>query len=204
LPIAIQKRFSEKPAVGAPIIYDGVMQRVQASALGCVLAQLCRRLDTPFDLHRGDDVPVKIRLLADASGGTVWEREYRHAGHAPVVVRSTKRVDDSGGLLECVGGGIGMRLAVFEANRALHFLSLYYVWRIGRRTIRLPAWLTPGTAHVVHADLGDGTFRFTMTIRHRLFGRLFQQEGTFRQRLHCPPTIESISAARAISSGAQS
>jgi hypothetical protein len=178
----IRRRFSEKPNPNAPIRYIGVMQRVRRSTSGWLFAQCCRLIGTPFAPHRGIDVPVAITLRYDAAGGVIWEREYRYPNRPAVVVSSTKRVGADGSLLECVGFGFGMRLAVFEANHALHFLSLRYFWRIGRRQIRLPHFLSPGTAHVIHEDLGRGRFRFTMTIHHRLFGTLFQQDGVFHRQ----------------------
>jgi hypothetical protein len=178
----IRRRFSEKPTPETPIRYIGVMQRVRCSTSGWLLAQCCRLIGTPFAPHRGADVPVAITLRHDVAGGVIWEREYRYPNRPAVVVSSTKRVDADGSLLECVGFGLGMRLAVFEANQALHFLSVRYFWRIGRRQLQLPHLLTPGTAHVTHEDLGRGRFRFTMTIHHRLFGTLFQQDGVFQRQ----------------------
>ena len=178
----IRHRFAEHPLPDAPIRYSGVMHRVRASMAGWALAQLCRLIGTPFAPHRGRDVPVGITLRRDPAGGIVWEREYRYANRASVVVTSTKRVDANGSLFECVGGGFGMRLAVFEADSALHFLSLHYICRVGSRCFRLPDLLSPGIAHVVHEDLGQGFFRFTMTIHHRLLGTLFQQDGVFHRQ----------------------
>jgi hypothetical protein len=178
----IRRRFSEKPKPNAPIRYIGVMQRVRSSTLGWLFAQCCRLIGTPFAPHRGVDVPVAITLRHDVAGGVIWEREYRYPNRRAVAVSSTKRIDAEGSLLECVGFGLGMRLAVFEANHALHFLSVRYFWRIGRRQIQLPHFLSPGTAHVIHEDLGHGRFRFTMTIHHRLFGTLFQQDGVFERQ----------------------
>lgn len=176
---AIRRRFSEAPQEDAPIRYAGVMQRVNCSAFGWALAQLCRLMGTPFAPFRGADVPVAIVLRHSPDGGIVWERSYRYPRRPPVLVQSVKRTADDGSLLECVAYGFGMRLAVFEANRALHFLSLHYFWRLGRRQIRLPHLLSPGTAHVTHEDLGAGRFRFSMTIHHPLFGLLFEQDGIF-------------------------
>lgn len=177
----IRRRFSEKPKPDTPMRYIGVMHRVRCSASGWLFAQCGRLIGTPFAPDRGVDVPVAITLRHDVAGGVIWEREYRYPNGPAVVVSSTKRVDADGALLECVGFGLGMRLAVFEANRALHFLSVRYFWRIGRHQIQLPHLLTPGTAHVIHEDLGRGRFRFTMTIHHRLFGTLFQQDGVFER-----------------------
>lgn len=178
----IRQRFSEKPTAAQPIHYEGVMAQVGGNWVGAVLAQVCRLIGTPFAPWRACSVPVAITLRHDAAGGVVWQREYRYAGSAPVLVQSTKRIAADGALTECIGYGIGMRLAVFEANAALHFLSLRYFWRIAGREFTLPALLTPGTVHVVHADLGQGRFRFGMTIYHRWFGLLFEQDGVFHAR----------------------
>lgn len=186
----IRKRFTEKPTLRQPIRYLGVMQRVGGSCIGAVLAQCCRLIGTPFAPYRAADVAVAITLRFEPSGGVIWEREYQYADRPAVTVRSTKRIGDDGALLECVGFGFGMRLAVFEANRALHFLSLRYFWRIGRREFRLPALMSPGTAHVIHEDLGDGRFRFSMTIHHALFGLLFQQHGVFQREIR-PEGVQS-------------
>ena len=175
----IRSRFSEKPKRGQPIRYAGIMQAVECSWAGWLLAQLCRLIGTPFAPYRGSDVPVRISLRHSAQADAViWDREYLYTGRAPVLVRSTK-VSTPQGLLECIGHGLGMQLAVFEANGALHFLSRRYFWRIGGFTLHLPHLLSPGTAHVIHADLGDGRFRFTMRIRHRLLGTVFYQDGIF-------------------------
>ncbi len=177
----IRRRFSEKPEPGQPIRYAGVMHAVQCSLLGLLLAQCCRLIGTPFAPYRGVDVPVGISLLYGGDAASiVWDREYRYAGRAPILVRSVK-VSTPDGLLECVGHGLGMRLAVFERDGALHFLSQRYFWRLGGWTLRLPHLLSPGAAHVVHTDLGGGRFRFTMDFRHPLFGSLFHQDGVFQR-----------------------
>lgn len=175
----IRHRFTEKPTAAQAIHYEGVMQQVGGNWVGALLAQVCRLIGTPFAPWRARQVPVAITLRHDPAGGVVWQREYRYAGGAPVRVESTKRIAADGALTECIGFGLGMRLAVFEANAALHFLSLRYFWRIAGHELTLPALLTPGTVHVIHADLGAGQFRFSMTIHHRLFGTLFEQHGVF-------------------------
>jgi hypothetical protein len=96
------------------------------------------------------------------------------------LVRSTK-VSTGDGLLECIGHGLGMKLAVYEQDGALHFRSRHYFWRVGWLTLRLPHLLGPGEAHVVHSDLGGGYFRFTMSFRHPWLGQVFWQDGIFQR-----------------------
>ncbi|TDU31380.1 uncharacterized protein DUF4166 [Panacagrimonas perspica] len=188
----IRRRFTDKPDADRDIRYRGVMEKVECSFFGWLLAQLCRLIGTPFALHRGRDVPTDIRLVDDGCGGVIWQREYHFAGRAPARVQSTKRGGPEGSLLECVGLGLGMRLAVFEANGDLHFLSLRYFCRIGGRYLSIPHLLSPGTAHVIHRDLGDGRFHFTMTIHHALFGTLFHQDGVFHDVVEDAQSIGAL------------
>ncbi|MDR3417102.1 MAG: DUF4166 domain-containing protein [Nevskia sp.] len=177
----IRRRFSEHPAPDRPIRYAGTMHKVECSRPGLALAWLCRLIGTPFTPYRGRYVPVSITLHHHGEGSVRWERDYRYPGRRPLRVTSVKRSEAGTGLVECVGFGLGMRLAVFEANGELHFLSLRYFFTLGRRRIPLPRLLTPGTAHVIHADLGHGRFRFAMTFHHDWLGTLFHQDGVFHQ-----------------------
>jgi hypothetical protein len=177
----VRRRFSAHPSDTRPIRYVGVMRRVEASSAGLLIAQAGRLFHTPFAPYRGRDVPVEIILRANlADGEIVWDRIYRYEDRPSALVRSIKR-QTAQGLMECVGGGFAMRLAIYEKDGALHFESRRYVWRIAGFTIPLPHFLSPGTAHVIHQDLGDGRFRFSMTIRNRLLGMLFLQDGVFQE-----------------------
>lgn len=177
---AIRLRFGVKPTRGKPLVYGGRMEAVRCSWAGWLLAQFCRLIGTPFAPFRGRDVPTEVRVYPElAGGGLVWERRYRFPGRTATVY-SVKRPDARDGLLECVGAGFGMTLAVFEQDSALHFRSRRYFWQLAGRRLTLPRLLTPGTTHVVHRDHGDGSFNFTMTVRHPWLGETFFQDGRFR------------------------
>jgi len=180
LPDAVRRRFAHAPSLGREDHYSGTMQVVACSRLGFALAQASRLIRTPFAPFAAENVAVRIALKKSPRGnGIVWERTYLYPGRAPIRVCSTKRLASDGVLTERVGGGFGMRLAVYEENRALHFCSTRYFLRIGPLEIPLPHFLSPGVAHVIHSDLGNDHFRFEMTIRHAVFGTLFHQDGTF-------------------------
>ena len=177
----IRSRFGAS-AESSDTHYVGAMASVRCSFAGYLLAQVCRLIGTPLAPYEGTDVPITVHVHEDAAkGGVAWDRKYFFAGRAPITVTSTKVIEQGRLLLECVGGGFGMRLRVFEKNGALHFLSQQYFWRCGAIRLRLPAWLTPGVAHVVHSDLGGGRFRFEMTIEHPLLGETFYQDGSFQE-----------------------
>jgi uncharacterized protein DUF4166 len=179
LPEAVRRRFAWKPAPGSDIVYVGSMREVRATRIGRLAAQLCRLVGTPIAPYRGTDVPVAVRLRLDGDGhGIVWERLYQFPGRAPVRCVSVKKAVD-GRLVEVVGRRIGMRLELSEHHGELHFRSTGYFWQGRRRRSALPAWLTPGKMHVVHADLGAGRFRFRISVTHRLFGQILYQDGIF-------------------------
>lgn len=176
---AIRARFAAMPIAGQAIVYAGRMARIDASPAGRLFAFFCRLLGTPLPPFTGRDIDGDIQLTKQDGDGIVWTRNYRRTDGTVVSVRSVKRIAEDGTLLECVGAGFGMRLRVYEEDGALHFLSTSYFCHVAGHEIALPDLLTPGPIHVVHTDLGDGRFRFTLTARHPLLGETFSQDGVF-------------------------
>ncbi|HEY5810224.1 MAG TPA: DUF4166 domain-containing protein [Povalibacter sp.] len=178
LPPAVHARFDGHAHSAEATLYRGEM-RVRASRGGRWLAQLCRLIGTPVAPYVGDAVPIQVRVF-DTPQGVVWERRYAFAGRTPVIVRSTKQLDDDGMLVEALNAGLHMRLRVFEERGELHFLSTGYYFRAGPLRFNLPDWFLPGATHVVHEDLGAGRFRFGMRTNHHWFGEMFFQDGVFQ------------------------
>ena len=179
LPAAVRKRFARDHARARVITYRGRMA-VRATVFGRCFAWLCRLIGTPVAPFVHEDVPVIVRVFDKPDrGGTVWERRYDFPGRAPVVVSSTKQVEQDGTLVEALGAGLRMRLEVFERDHALHFLSTGYFFQIGRLRIVLPSWLPPGVTHVVHEDRGGGRFLFTMHTAQPGDDATFWQSGLF-------------------------
>ena len=116
-----------------------------------------------------------------ATGGQIWTRLYARRRSFPQVIHSSKRFAGPTGLEEYVGYGVGMTLAVEVQDGALVFRSKdYFIQLLGRRFF-LPAWLTPGTLYVTHAQLPDGKFSFTLQIFHPRLGLLIRQMAVFRE-----------------------
>jgi hypothetical protein len=153
------------------------------SAAGLAFALLALPFRAPLPWRRSGAAPAEVRVRDDGAGGVVWERwlDLGAAG-GPVLIRSTKRLGPDGALLECVEGGLGMVLALREEDGALVFESRRYFLALGGAwRVPLPAALTPGRCRVTHAEEnGDPRrFRFTLEIRHPLWGRCFHQTGVF-------------------------
>jgi hypothetical protein len=152
---------------------------VRASAFGRLIAPVCRLLGTPLAPWEGEAVPCRVDVWTDAQGALVWDRTYAFEGRRPLMVSSRKILDRLGRLMEVIHGGLGMTLALSVEDRALHFRSTGYFFSLGALHVPIPGWLTPGRAHVVHEDLGQGRFRFTLRFAHPLAGETFFQSGVF-------------------------
>ncbi|HEY7638834.1 MAG TPA: DUF4166 domain-containing protein [Steroidobacteraceae bacterium] len=177
LPAAVRSRFGEHAADAQ---YRGTFDEVRASFAGKLLATCCRLLGTPVAPFTGTNVPTTVNAFATPDGGIAWQRIYHFPGRKPCIVESIKRLSREGTLVEALPAGMRMALDVYARDGVLHFVSTGYYFELGGLRLRLPEWLPPGVTHVQHIDLGDGTFRFTMSVRHRWLGQVFWQSGRFR------------------------
>jgi hypothetical protein len=74
-----------------------------------------------------------------------------------------------------------MALTVCVEQRSLIFRSHHYFLQLFGVRLRLPRWVTPGALSVTHAELGNGTFGFTLDVSHPTFGVLIHQDAVFRE-----------------------
>jgi hypothetical protein len=196
LPPAVRTRFGEPVQ---KVDYVGEFDVVRASIVGRVIALACKAIGTPVVPRTGLRVPAIIHV-GPVDRGASWLREYCWPDGRACRVHSTKVIGADGSLTEELPAGLRMPLSVYQRRGVLHFVSKGYYFefkipwssgrlaigpghtdaRAARLKIPLPAWLSPGTTHVEHADESNGWFRFTMTVTHPLFGEVFYQTGRFR------------------------
>ena len=176
----VQARFDREPEPGETVIYTGTMLDIRRSRLGWLFAHLTRLVGNPLTPFRGRSVPVDVALFRkEGRDGVFWERTYFYPGRKPYVVVSVKRESGDGEMLECVGGGFGMKLKVTARDGDMHFESYRYFWDFPGFRVPLPHWITPGKAHVIHHDLGKGDFMYTISMIHPQLGETFYQQGIF-------------------------
>jgi hypothetical protein len=182
LPVAIRRRFSKRLAGGHTIVYAGEILESWMSRAGWWLVQAARLIGGPLPMTRDAHVPSVVTVTEDRSGGgQIWTRLYARRNGFPQVIHSAKRFAGPTGLEEHVGCGVGMTLTVYARDGVLIFRSRNYFVRLLGRRLSLPAWLTPGTLYVTHAELPDGRFSFTLQIFHPRFGLLLRQMAMFRE-----------------------
>lgn len=175
----VQRRFSRLPTIENPIIYKGTMEKVRLSRAGWLFAFLTRIIGNPLTPYQGDNVPMVVKLTTKPKKrGVYWQRTYHFKNQKPYTVTSVKK-DVKGKMMECVGAGFGMYLDVYAENGELHFKSTRYFWKILGFYLPFPHLLAPGETHVIHEDLGNNKFRFSITMKHPWLGTTFYQTGTF-------------------------
>jgi hypothetical protein len=182
LPLATWRRFSKRLAGGRTIVYVGEVEQSRHSRMGWWLVQFARLIGGPLPTGTETGGAMIVTVTEDAgSGGQVWTRICAKAGGFPQVIHSAKRFAGPTGLEEYVGLGISMSLRLFVEGEALVFRSAGYFLSIGSLRLRLPDRLTPGALTVTHADLGCGSFRFTLEAVHSQLGLLVRQSAVFRE-----------------------
>lgn len=187
LPTAVRRRFSKRMKGGATVVYRGEVVDVRVNRLGWMLSQVARLIGSPLPLVFRPDAAV-VTVTEDAVGqGQVWSRMYVRKNGFPQVIHSAKRFAGPTGLEEHVGAGVGMALTVTVEDEALVFRSAFYFVDLGSLRLRFPRWARPGDLTIVHRDLGEGRFAFTLALDHPAFGRLIAQDAVF----HDPPAAEA-------------
>lgn len=187
LPDAVRRRFGKRLGPGQSATYAGTVLNCRMTSPGWLLAQACRLIGAPLPLERQGGGAAIVSVTEDArSGGQVWTRIYARRNGFPQVIHSAKRFQGPTGLEEYLGAGFGIALTVTPLASGLRFASDHYVLAIRGARLRLPAWLGPGRLTIDHVDRGDGSFTFTLTLRHRLLGELMHQHSLFRDQ--APPT----------------
>lgn len=182
LPLPIRRRFSKRLAGGSTAVYVGEVLETQMSRAGWLLAQAARLIGGPLPISRDAHTPSVVTVTEDvATKGQHWTRLYARRSGFPQVVHSSKRFAGSTGLEEYVGRGIGMALTIHVKDAALIFRAAHYFVQLAGFRLRLPAWLTPGSLSVTHAELGDGRFLFKLEIVHPRLGRLICQTAAFQE-----------------------
>ncbi|HZO45764.1 MAG TPA: DUF4166 domain-containing protein [Xanthobacteraceae bacterium] len=182
LPAAIRRRFSKRLPPGGSTVYAGEVLETRMSVAGWLLAQALRLIGGPLPTARCAHLPSVVTVTEDkASGGQIWTRMYARRKGFPQVVHSAKRFAGPSGLEEYVGLGVGMALDLLVRDGALIFRSHdYFLQLFGRRFV-LPAWLCPGELTVIHAEVPDGRFSFTLQLVHPRLGLILRQMALYRE-----------------------
>lgn len=187
LPDAVRHRFGKRLSAGQSANYAGQLLSCRMNVAGWILAQACRLIGAPLPLEREGGGAAIVSVTEDGiSGGQVWTRVYARKCGFPQVIHSAKRFAGPTGLEEYLGGGVGIALRIGAIEGGIRFWSDHYFLQLGRMRLRMPRWLAPGLLTIDHVDCGNGTFTFTLALRHRLLGEMMRQHSRFCDQSDTP------------------
>ena len=180
LPPEVRRRFSKRLSGTEVALYRGMVVEMNMSALGWVLAQVCRLFGAPLPLNRNPGGGALVSVSEDSSkGGQCWTRIYSRPGQFPQVIHSAKRFCGPTGLEEYLGRGLGMALRVEALEDGIAFVSDHYFIQVAGRRIRIPRFLVPGVTRVTHRQVAGSSFVFGLELDHPRFGGLVNQQILF-------------------------
>lgn len=179
----IQARFEHDPPIGTVVRYRGIMEVVQCSRWGKILAWFVQHTGALMP-YEGESVPCDIEVWTQREKSDVFKkRTYHLSNRKPFVFQSRMRLDNNKKLVEFVGGGFAMFITVQEHNGNLKFTDDGYFLQIGALRLPIPRVLSPGQVYLLHENIGPTSFRITIDIRHPWYGPLYYQRGTFEHVL---------------------
>jgi len=182
LPAPVRTRFSHRAAPGEATVYLGTVSETRLNWYGRLAANLLRVVGAPLPLdsdNAGASAIVAVTERPDGCG-QFWTRQYGRPRGFPQVIHSTKTFSGPTGLEERVGAGVTMSLRLVAGPDRLLFVSDRYCLKLGRLRVPFPGNALLGRIIVAHVPADDGSFDFTLEVRHRLFGLVASQRARFR------------------------
>lgn len=176
----IKLHYGLKPGCDTQLHLRGTMREVYHSKIG-KLFLLPGRIFGALVPHRGREIPTEVRNWTSKEDEVAmyWHRSLFFPDRAPVIFRSRMEHSHGSEIIEYVNYGMGIRLHTFTRNKALHFRSLGYVWKLGPITLSIPNWAILGDAEIIEKAISDKELFVDFNMIHPLFGRTFSYSGTF-------------------------
>lgn len=179
----VQKRFEYEPQPDKPKEYVGEMSEISCSMMGVLFAYFGRLFKAPLIPYSGNSVPIEVKVYKKANRPEIYKtRTYYFKGKKPITVQSAMSLSENNVFTEMVNSWLGMTMQVLTKDGNLYFEGKKYFVKIGSKLIAIPTVLSPGIAYVEHQDYEDESFRVKIEMIHPWFGRMFLQDGVFKEK----------------------
>ena len=179
LPVVFQKRYANRPFCQDAIVVEGRMA-VELSWLTSLLAPLLR-LSGALVPIAGLDIPATVTFCSkNDSEALCFDREFRFPGRKAYRFYSEMIPIGSNEVIEWMPAGLGWRAAFYFVDDQVRLEHRGYALRLFGKAMRIPLEFLLGHGEAWEEALDDSAFRMAMTIRHRLFGKIYGYSGTFR------------------------
>ena len=184
----VKQHYDITPGEEATLFLRGEMSEVYHSNIA-KLFLLPGRIFGALVPYRGKNIPtiVKNTTTTNNKRAMFWHRTLNFPNRPEVVFQSRMEYLADNEIIEYVKYGMGIRMALYEENRALVYKGLGYVLKIGRMRLPIPNWLILGSATIVEKALSEQLLHLDFKIIHPLFGKTFSYTGEFVILDHCSP-----------------
>ena len=181
LPPAFRNQFLR----AGPVKLEGVMHRIWHKPALHPMFWIMGKFGVLIP-KTGAEVPTTL-IIEPTPKGQLWRRTLDF--DKPVEFTSLNTFEPrEQRVVEWIGPGqlVGMVWEVtFAPPRRLSLVTIGWVIRLGKRNLPVPGWLWPWTLGRAdtsqHADeMKEDTIHIELTIRHALFGEMFEYNGTFQ------------------------
>ncbi len=176
----VKRHYNITPGEESKMVIRGVMSEVYHSNIA-KLFLLPGRIFGALVPYRGNNVPTEVTnwTTSDDASAMHWHRTLAFDNRPPVIFQSRMEHCSGSEIIEYVKYGMGIRLHTYTQDKALHFRSLGYVWKIGPFSLPIPNWMILGDAEIIEKSLSDKEFFIDFNMFHPLFGKTFSYTGTF-------------------------
>lgn len=179
LPAVFLKHYANRPFSDDVVVVEGTMA-VEMSWLASLFAPLLR-LSGALVPIAGRDIPVTVTFRSEAdSQAFCFDREFRFPGRKPYHFRSVMIPAGGNEVTEWMPIGLGWRAAFSFAEGRVRLDHRGYALRFFGKAIPMPLEWLLGRGDAWECAIDEATFSMAMTIRHRLFGKIYGYSGTFR------------------------
>jgi hypothetical protein len=176
-----QARFETDPTHEAEKEYTGVMSEVDCSLAGKIFAYCTGFLGAPLIPYKEQNVPIHVRVYKRQGNAAIYkQRTYFFKNHPAFTVQSHMVLAPNGEFQEYSSYGLGMRIELAAKEGGLYFYGRGYFLKVWKFIIPIPLVLSPGHVIITHHDYEEDAFRVRIEMRHPWFGKMFVQDGIFR------------------------
>jgi len=173
------KHYANRPFSRDVVVAEGTMA-VELSWLTRLLAPLLRLSGALVPIE-GRDIPVTVSYRSEAGSEAFrFDREFRFPGREAYHFRSAMAPVGGNEVIEWMAIGLGWRAAFSYVDDQVRLKHRGYALRVLGKVIPVPLEILFGRGEAWEQALDESTFRMAMTIRHRLFGKVYGYSGTFR------------------------
>lgn len=179
LPPVMRKHYANRPRSKDSVIVEGKMD-IEFGIIFKILAPLLRLLKMLVP-YQGQDIFVRVTFLSEENSDALcFNREFYFAGKAPVQFFSRMIVVQKNEIIELMKCKIGWRFCYsFENGKVLLKHRGYNLFLFGK-FISLPLTLLFGEGYAEEEALSEDEFAMKMTIKHFLFGKIYEYRGRFK------------------------